>query len=56
MLMPPLKFSTVLLMHVHLSAVLQATDHEPVWRQILQHHLNHNDPEVAQHAAAALGI
>jgi hypothetical protein len=27
---------------------------EPVWRQVLQLHLQHSDPEVAQQAAAAL--
>jgi hypothetical protein len=43
MLLLLLASSTVLLMPVHLTAqhaVLQATDHEPVWRQILQHHLD----------------
>jgi hypothetical protein len=28
--------------------------YEPVWRQLLQLHLKHQDPEVAQQAAASL--
>jgi hypothetical protein len=35
------------------SVDLQAAG-EPVWRQVLQLHLNHRDPAVAQQAAAAL--
>jgi hypothetical protein len=27
---------------------------EPVWRQVLRHLLDHSDPAVAEHAAAAL--
>ena len=31
-----------------------AVGDDPVWRQVLRYHLDHNDPEVAQQAAAAL--
>lgn len=33
---------------------VQAPDDAPVWRQLLQHHRDHSNPEVAQQAAAAL--
>ena len=33
---------------------VQAPGDEPVWRQVLQLHLDHSDPAVAQQAAAAL--
>jgi hypothetical protein len=32
----------------------QGSGDEPIWHQILQLHLNHSDPEVVQHAAAAM--
>jgi hypothetical protein len=40
---------------LHVFAIcVQAPDDDPVWRQLLQHHINHSNPEVAQQAAAAL--
>jgi hypothetical protein len=36
--------------------LLDADEHrpEPVWRQLLWHHIDHPDPDVAQQAATAL--
>jgi hypothetical protein len=34
--------------------IVQVPSDEPVWRQVLRHQLDHSDPAVAQHAAAAL--
>jgi hypothetical protein len=36
------------------AAALQACSDEPVWRQVLQHHLRQSDPAVAEQAATAL--
>ena len=36
------------------AGAMQAPGDEPVWRQLLKHHLDDSDPEVAQQAAAAL--
>lgn len=36
-------------------AVVQRTDGDtPVWQQVLWHHLGHNNPDLAELAAAAL--
>jgi hypothetical protein len=47
--------TTMMTAALHVFAICaQAPDDEPVWRQLLQHHINHSNPAVAQQAAAAL--
>ena len=46
--------ATARLLLLLLVPAVQAPGDEPVWRQVLQAHLDHSDPAVAQAAAAAL--